>query len=56
MLSPLVATRLSKAAVDNGFDRELPPEGSWLAFASTQAPLRLWLSAFGDAVFAGRVL
>ncbi len=31
------ATRLEKAAVDNGFDRALPREGTWLVFASTQA-------------------
>lgn len=41
--SPVVASRLEKAAVDNGFDRELPAIGEWLAFASTQSPLRIWL-------------
>ncbi len=50
-LSPATITRLEKLAVDNGFDRDLPREGDWLAFASTQAPLRLWLTVFGDAVF-----
>ena len=50
-LSPATITRLEKVAVDNGFDRDLPREGDWLAFASTQAPLRLWLTVFGDAVF-----
>src|SRR5262245_5184169 len=50
-LSPVIASRLEKAAVDNGFDRELPREGDWLGFASTQCPLRLWLGSFGDAVF-----
>ena len=25
-----IPTRLEKAAVDNGFDRELPPHGFWL--------------------------
>lgn len=44
-------TRLEKVAVDNGFDLSLPSEGDWLAFASTQAPLRLWLSFFGEAVY-----
>lgn len=49
---PLVtATRLEKVAVDNGFDRELPGAGAWLAFASTQATLHLWLTSVGDAVF-----
>ena len=50
-LTPATITRLEKAAVDNGFDQELPRQGDWLGFASTQAPLRLWLSAFSDAVF-----
>lgn len=50
-LSPAIATLLEKVAVDNGFDRELPREGNWLAYASTQAPLRLWLSSFSDALF-----
>ena len=50
-LSPIIASRLEKAAVDNGFDQELPREGDWLAFASTQCPLRIWLVNFGDAVF-----
>jgi putative restriction endonuclease len=50
-LTPATITRLEKAAVDNGFDQELPRQGDWLGFASTQAPLRLWLSTFGDALF-----
>ncbi|MBX3182794.1 MAG: HNH endonuclease [Polyangiaceae bacterium] len=49
-LSPLMLTRLEKAATDNGFDRALAPEGDWLVFASTQCPLCVWLGAFGDAV------
>ncbi len=44
-LPPAIVTRLEKAATDNGFDLELPREGEWLGFASTHAPLRLWLSA-----------
>jgi putative restriction endonuclease len=48
-LSPVIASRLEKAAVDNGFDQELPREGDWLGFASTQCPLRVWLGTFGDA-------
>lgn len=51
VLSPVFASRLEKAAVDNGFDQELPREGDWLGFASTQCPLRIWLGTFGDAVF-----
>lgn len=50
-LSPIIVSRLEKAATDNGFDQELPSEGSWLAFASTSCPLRVWLGAFSDAVF-----
>ncbi len=50
-LSPVIASRLEKAAVDNGFDQELPREGDWLGFASTQCPLRIWLGTFGDADF-----
>lgn len=44
-------TRLEKVAVDNGFDLTVATEDDWLGFASTQAPLRLWLSFFGDAVY-----
>lgn len=50
-LSPIIASRLEKAATDNGFDQALEQEGDWLVFASTQCPLRVWLGAFGDAVF-----
>jgi putative restriction endonuclease len=50
-LSPVIASRLEKAAVDNGFDQELSRVGDWLGFASTQCPLRLWLGAFGGATF-----
>lgn len=49
--SAATLTLLEKLAVDNGFDRELPREGEWLAFASTQSPLRIWLSAPGEALF-----
>ena len=47
-----LATRLEKTAVDNGFDQELLREEDWLAFASSQVPLRIWLSAGAD----GRIL
>jgi putative restriction endonuclease len=50
-LSQSVITRLEKVATDNGFDRELPPEIGWLGFASTQAPLRIWLTAVGENQF-----
>ena len=49
-LSPILASRLEKAATDNGFDRLLEAEGDWLVIASTQCPLHVWLGAFGDAV------
>ncbi|HEX3855040.1 MAG TPA: HNH endonuclease signature motif containing protein, partial [Polyangiaceae bacterium] len=48
-LSPILISRLEKAAADNGFDQALEFEGDWLVFASTQCPLRVWLGAFGDA-------
>lgn len=53
-------TLLEKVAVDNGFDLELPHEGRWLRFASSQAPLRVWLTAHPSshylaAVSAGNV-
>jgi putative restriction endonuclease len=44
-------TLLEKLAVDNGFDRELPRQGTWSAFASTQCPLHIWLSASGEELF-----
>jgi putative restriction endonuclease len=50
-LAPVIASRLEKAAVDNGFDHELPNDGDWLCFASTQCPLRIWISTFGDTKF-----
>lgn len=43
-LPSTVAAILEKAAVDNGFDLELPAEGPWLGFGSTSAPMRLWLT------------
>lgn len=46
--SSLTHTRLEKAATDNGFDQALAPEGDWLVFASSQCPLRVWLTASDD--------
>lgn len=40
-LSPILASRLKKAAVDNGFDRELARQGDWLVYGSTQCPLTI---------------
>jgi putative restriction endonuclease len=51
-VSAATLTLLEKLAVDNGFDRELPREREWLAFASTHCPLRIWLSAPGETLFA----
>src|SRR5438105_446743 len=57
-LSPVIVSRLEKAAIDNGFDQELPgsrrEDGTlqWLRFASTQCPLRIWLGMFCDAFVA----
>jgi hypothetical protein len=42
-LSSIIASRLEKAAVDNGFDLEQPAFDKWLGFASSQCSLRLWL-------------
>jgi hypothetical protein len=47
-LNPVIAIRLEKAAVDNGFDIERPSVGGWLGYASTQAPLKIWLTHFAD--------
>lgn len=44
-------TRLEKAAVDNGFDQPFPVVDGWLPFASTQAPLRMWLTMTLARVF-----
>ncbi|HRI68552.1 MAG TPA: HNH endonuclease [Polyangium sp.] len=45
MLPPSLRTRLEKTATDNGFHIRLSFENDWIAFASSQTPLRLWLSA-----------
>ncbi len=42
-LSAIIASRLEKAAVDNGFDLAQPTWGNWLGFSSSQCSLRLWL-------------
>ena len=51
-ISSVVASRLEKSAVDNGFDRELPAVGEWLSFASTQSPLCIWLGMTAGGAFA----
>lgn len=50
-ISPVLVSRLEKAATDNGFDAPLGLDGKWLVFASTHTPLRVWLGVFGEAVF-----
>jgi hypothetical protein len=50
-LSSVIASRLAKAAADNGFDRELANCGAWLGFASTQCPLRIWLGVTSSGAF-----
>ena len=51
-LAPIVATRLDKAAVDNGFDRDLGRYGDWLCFGSSFSPLKIWLSGLSGGVLA----
>ena len=51
-VSTAIITRLEKAAVDNGFDQQNPAAGDWLSFASTQAPLRIWLMNPDEGAFA----
>ncbi len=51
-LAPATRTRLEKAALDNGFDRELAPVGCWLAFGSSHAPLDVWLGALATGHLA----
>lgn len=50
-LSPLIVSRLEKAATDNGFDRTFEQDGGWLAFASTQCPLRVWLGVYDEGIY-----
>jgi len=47
-LNPAIIIRLEKVAVDNGFDQQSMSVGGWLTFASTQAPLRLWLTQIDE--------
>jgi putative restriction endonuclease len=46
--SPIISSRLEKAAIDNGFDLVMARAGEWLGFASTQCPMRLWLTATSE--------
>lgn len=48
-LPPATRTRFEKAAMDNGFDQEIPPhDPNWLGFRSTKSPLWIWLSIDGS--------
>jgi hypothetical protein len=51
MLDPAILIRIEKVAVDNGFDQQNSVTNDWLAFASTQAPLSMWLSHRKEGVF-----
>lgn len=46
-LSSATLTRLEKAALDNGFDRDLGRDGEWRHFGSSFAPMGVWLSGLG---------
>lgn len=52
--APGAITLIEKAANDAGFDLILPRAGAWLAFASTHAPLTIWVTsaAQGELVTA----
>jgi putative restriction endonuclease len=50
-LSPVIISRLEKAATDNGFDQELDRDDDWLVFVSNHCPLRMWLGALAGPVF-----
>jgi putative restriction endonuclease len=50
-LSSVTLTLLEKAAVDNGFDQNLPRQEDWLCYASTQCPLRIWLGSLDNGSF-----
>lgn len=54
-ISSVNVSRLEKTATDNGFDHALPRDGDWLGFASTQAPTKLWLTAYGEGLFLAAV-
>lgn len=50
-LSPVLRSRLEKAATDNGFDQVVEPQKEWVVAASTQCPLRVWIGAFAEIRF-----
>ncbi len=54
-MTAAVRTRLEKAAADNGFDLGPTPDKDWIGFASSHAPLRIWLTARGEGLFLAAV-
>lgn len=54
-LSSVLASRLEKAAVDNGFDRECTVLDDWLSFASTQCQMQIWLSVSGGDTYLAAI-
>ena len=52
-LDLLARTRLEKAAVDNGFELDHGSDGSWLAYASSHADMRIWLTVDAAAAAGG---
>lgn len=50
--SPILVSRLQKAATDNGFDQGSEPDGMWSRFSSTQCPLFIWLGSTPDGAFS----
>lgn len=51
VLKSVARTLIEKAARDNGFDLDRGFDDPWMAYASSQVPLRLWFTAFGDGFF-----
>lgn len=45
ILEPSLIARLQGAALEAGFDRPLSPVADWLVYDSSQAQLRVWLTA-----------
>lgn len=54
-LSLATETLLQKAAHDSGFNLELEAPPCWLSFASSKAPLRIWLSEDAEKRFLAAV-
>lgn len=48
----LARTRVSKAAEDAGFDREMAEEGRWMVFRSTAFPARLGIALHDSEIYS----